>query len=184
MEMLMLSGLKAQSEINWLLDEIYGDPGRVSLSETKRCSKTPEINRRPEKSTGVLKDHALYSSPRSVEIVKQHSGRKVRPLRHRREGRDEGRENVSTRHLKGSGLDTGGPDYNLCGFANRHPGFGLRDQLEGQEGRSSRSDPLASPPFAVVLCAAATQSRVCSSSPVVVGFHHIRMFLTALLASS
>jgi hypothetical protein len=50
MEMLMLSGLKAQSEINRLLDEIYGDPGRVSLSETKRCSKTPETNRRPEGS--------------------------------------------------------------------------------------------------------------------------------------
>jgi hypothetical protein len=36
MEMLMLSGLKAQSEINRLLDEIYGGPCQVSLSETKR----------------------------------------------------------------------------------------------------------------------------------------------------
>jgi hypothetical protein len=36
MEMLMLSGLKTQSEINLLLDEIYGGPSRVSLSETKR----------------------------------------------------------------------------------------------------------------------------------------------------
>ena len=50
MEMLMLSGLKAQGEINRLLDEIYGGPGRASLSETKRCSKTPETNRRPEGS--------------------------------------------------------------------------------------------------------------------------------------
>jgi hypothetical protein len=50
MEMLMFSGLKAQSEINRLLDEIYGGPGRASLSETKRCSKTPETNRRPEGS--------------------------------------------------------------------------------------------------------------------------------------
>jgi hypothetical protein len=55
MEMLMLSGLKAQGEINRLLDEIYGGPGRASLSETKRCSKTPETNRRPEGShTGQL----------------------------------------------------------------------------------------------------------------------------------
>jgi hypothetical protein len=50
MEMLMLSGLKAQGEINRLLDEIYGGPGRASLSETKRYSKTPEINRRPDGS--------------------------------------------------------------------------------------------------------------------------------------
>jgi hypothetical protein len=50
MEMLMLSGLKAQSEINRLLDEIYGGPSRASLSETKRCSKTPDTNRHPEGS--------------------------------------------------------------------------------------------------------------------------------------
>ena len=50
MEMLMLSGLEVQSEINRLLDDIYGGPGRASLSETKRCSKTPETNRRPEGS--------------------------------------------------------------------------------------------------------------------------------------
>ncbi len=50
MEMLMFSGLKAQSEINRLLDDIYGGPGQASLSETKRCSKTPETNRRPEGS--------------------------------------------------------------------------------------------------------------------------------------
>ena len=30
MEMLMFSGLKAQSGINRLLDEIYGDPGQTS----------------------------------------------------------------------------------------------------------------------------------------------------------
>lgn len=44
----MFSGLEAQSEMNRLLDEIYGSPDWASLSGTKRCSKTPEINRRPE----------------------------------------------------------------------------------------------------------------------------------------
>ncbi len=44
----MFSGLEAQGEMNRLLDEIYGSLDRASLSQKKRCSKTPENDRRRE----------------------------------------------------------------------------------------------------------------------------------------
>lgn len=59
MEMLMFSGLEAQSEMNRLLDEIYGSPDRASVGGTKRCSKTPEADRRHE---GVARCTALRRS--------------------------------------------------------------------------------------------------------------------------
>lgn len=60
----MFSGLEAQSEMNRLLDEIYGNPDRASLGGTKRCSKTPETNRRPE---GIARCTALRRSVRDSQ---------------------------------------------------------------------------------------------------------------------
>ena len=48
MEMLVLSGLKAQSEINRLLDEIYGESDQASLDRAAQCSRAAETNRRQE----------------------------------------------------------------------------------------------------------------------------------------
>jgi hypothetical protein len=49
MEMLMFSGLEAQSEINRLLDEIYGGLDSTSLDQATRRSRTPETHQSHER---------------------------------------------------------------------------------------------------------------------------------------
>jgi len=80
----MFSGLEAQSEINQLLDEIYGGLAQASRDQARQCSRAPETDQRQE---GV----ALCTSPRQSA-----RGRRVIEIQgpilggRGREGRDEG----------------------------------------------------------------------------------------------